>query len=295
MSYRIDVQGDPADELRRVAGEQLDKAARRLREDHDADPVDAIHATRKALKKTRSLLRLARPGMRKKAYRVENRALRDLARSISTQRDADVMAETVGDLADRYAGQLPAATFDAVRARFAAEGEQARSGAAGADPEAVAEQLAAARDRSAAWPLSGVGLDALVEGATRAYARGRSAYADARKRPSTERLHDWRKRSKDLWYHARLLRGAWPAQLGATAKEAHRLADALGDDHDLAVLADRLAGGERALDAAVDEDELLALIERRRAELQSEAMLLGARLYAERPKAFARRLRRYLA
>jgi hypothetical protein len=38
---------------------------------------------------------------------------------------------------------------------------------------------------------------------------------------------------------------------------------------------------------------LEAAIEARQADLAREAFLLGRRLYAERPKAFARRLRRY--
>ncbi len=38
---------------------------------------------------------------------------------------------------------------------------------------------------------------------------------------------------------------------------------------------------------------MLALLDHRRAQLQQEAGFLGERVYAEKPKAFARRLRRY--
>ena len=44
----------------------------------------------------------------------------------------------------------------------------------------------------------------------------------------------------------------------------------------------------------VDDPELHALIARRREELLEEARALGRRIYAERPKAFARRSRRYV-
>ena len=75
------------------------------------------------------------------------------------------------------------------------------------------------------------------------------------------------------------------------AEDAHRLADLLGDDHDLAVLRSTLV----ELDGQIprDLDPVLGLIEHRRAQLQTEAMFLGERLYAEKPKAFVRRLRRY--
>ena len=42
-----------------------------------------------------------------------------------------------------------------------------------------------------------------------------------------------------------------------------------------------------------DLDPVLGLIEHRRAQLQTEAMFLGERLYAEERKLFARRLRSY--
>jgi hypothetical protein len=49
-------------------------------------------------------------------------------------------------------------------------------------------------------------------------------------------LHEWRKRAKDLWYHHRLLKDAWPGPVKAFADEADQLGKLLGDDHDLATL-----------------------------------------------------------
>ena len=88
---------------------------------------------------------------------------------------------------------------------------------------------------------------------------------------------------KDLWYQERLLVDSWPGVMKAQAKEAKKLSKLLGEDHDLAVLFDN-----------VDDPQLHALIDQRRAELLSAARALGRRIYAERPKAFARRMRRYL-
>jgi CHAD domain-containing protein len=127
----------------------------------------------------------------------------------------------------------------------------------------------------------------------RAYARGRDALACVERERSVEALHEWRKRVKDLWYHQRLLRDAWTAPLKAMAAESHRLADLLGDDHDLAVLAERVTGSEGS--ATLDNETLLSLIAERRAELQEAALELGHRIYAEKPKAYGRRLARYLA
>ena len=108
--------------------------------------------------------------------------------------------------------------------------------------------------------------------------------------PTVERLHEWRKRVKDLWYHLRILTPAWPAVLEPLAGEAHVLSEQLGDDHDLAMLG--LAARERAdaFSDPLDLDSLLDAIERRRSELQRDATSLGRRLYADEPEAFVSRV-----
>ena len=160
------------------------------------------------------------------------------------------------------------------------------------------EALRAAELRVESWPLEGAGWDDVLAGAARAYARGREAFKVARADPTPESLHAWRKRAKDLWYHQRLLAPAWPAVLGAQAEEAHVLSELLGDDHDLAVLMERLATDDDAppLPPAVDAQrpELRELVAHRSDELRAEATRLGRRVYAERPKAFSRRLERYV-
>jgi CHAD domain-containing protein len=103
-------------------------------------------------------------------------------------------------------------------------------------------------------------------------------------------FHRWRKRAKDLWYELRLLEGAWEGPLKALAAEAGRLSDLLGDHHDLAVLREDLH--ERRL-GEEETRALAAAIEARQEELGGAALDLGRRIYAERPKRFSRRLRRY--
>ena len=153
--------------------------------------------------------------------------------------------------------------------------------------------LDAAADATDTWPLEHCDADALARGAVRAYRRGRRELERAEREPTTENLHEWRKRAKDLWYHARLLEKAWSPAFKAQAKEAHALADVLGDDHDLAMLAAELDSGAAA-DVALDEATLRQLIARDRADLQAHAWRIGHRLYGERAKAYERRLSGYL-
>jgi CHAD domain-containing protein len=276
----------------RCAREQLDEAVRQLSEEIDDHPVAAVHEARKAVKKERALLRLLRGTLPSAQRTAANTALRDAARGLSGVRDADVMIETVHRLADRFAGQVPESTFTAVSQKLE-ETRRLEGGttvAATLSSEAV-QDLGAVLVRVDDWELRRVGWTALEDGLLRGYRRGRKAFARARKERSLESLHAWRKRVKDLWYHLRLLQPVCGRVVRGQAKEASRLADLLGEDHDLGVLSLTLDQIER--DVAVDVDALRGLIDYRRDEVQSEAIFAGERLYAEKPKAFARRLHRY--
>ena len=282
--------------MRACAREELATATRLLRDEFEADPVEAVHEARKSLKKARALLRLVRPGLPKRVYRRENRALRDAARLVAGARDADVMVATVEVLAERYVGQIPSGDFEELRLHLHLQARASREDTAGGDgrTRAVA-MLDAVAARIDDWPLEECDWATVAAGMERAYRAGRDARAAVDAEPTVERLHDWRKRVKDIWYHQRLTSPAWPGVLGAQAEEAHRLSEILGDDHDLAVLAGLLAGETGPPPPVpVDPEPLHGLIAQRRAELLSDARRLGALVYAESPSAFARRIRRYL-
>jgi CHAD domain-containing protein len=271
MAYQLELSDGVTQSLRAVAREQLEAAAEELADGDD--PVEAVHDARKRLKKTRSALRLGRSGMSKCDFQAANRALRDAGRALSGARDADVLVETVEKLGERFG--VP---FEDTRNRLAT---QPRPAVDPAGHAATLRRLAASADQ---WAFDG---EVLVPGIRRTYARGREAFRIADRDPTADHLHEWRKRVKDLWYHERLLQEAWPVVLTAEAAEAEALSKLLGDDHDLAVLAERL-------DADGDPQQLRGLIDRRRAELLVAVRALGRRVYAEKPKAFARRLSRYL-
>jgi hypothetical protein len=63
----------------------------------------------------------------------------------------------------------------------------------------------------------------------------------------------------------------------------------LSDDHDLAILRERVLEQSKRSDDRAEIEALVALIDQRRGELQVKAKLLGARIYAEKPGAFVGR------
>lgn len=291
MAYRFGADEDVRDAIVRCAREQLDHAVSELSERIGEDPVAAVHEARKAVKKQRSLLRLSRGAMAPRQRRRENRASREAARGLSDARDADVMVQTLDQLAERYAGHLPESTFAAVSGRLQAgrDRQRARTTGSALDDRAVRE-LGGARLRVDDWTFRQGGWKAIEPGLIRSYRQGRTAWRRAQHEPSLEDLHAWRKRVKDLWYQQRLLAPICGPAAAGQAKDAHRLADLLGDDHDLGVLRQTLTG--EPLDVAVDLIAVVRLIDHRREELQTQAIRLGGRVYAETPKAFRQRMRR---
>jgi CHAD domain-containing protein len=202
------------------------------------------------------------------------------------------MVQTVEQLADRFSGQLPARMLSALRDNLLASRSYARSEAETATAtEAAIHELTEHRTAIDRWDFNAEGWGAIQDGLRRTYRHGRKAFQQARAVPSTRHLHEWRKRVKDHWYHLRLLTAVCGPVVGGASQEADRLSDLLGEEHDLAVLMAAL--GDAHADPSVDVQYLSGLIDRRRKELQREAGQLGARLFAEKPASFERRLRSY--
>jgi CYTH domain-containing protein/CHAD domain-containing protein len=288
-AYRLLSDEDAASGVRRVIVGRLDKAAERLREAGDADGdalAEAIHGARKDLKKARAALRLVRDGLGEKTFKRENHALRDAARTLSASRDAEVKLATLDALAEGDGDAPPAAT---ALWRDALASDRDRIVGGGSEEAVTAIEAVAAR--APEWKLRADGWKLLAPGLDTAYREGREAFAALGDAPGFETVHDLRKRGKDLWYQLRLLRDAWQPVLEPTAEEIHAFTDLLGDHHDLAVLAVDLAGREEV--DAVHRETLRTLIEARQASLLAEARTAGERVYAEKPKAFDRRIRAY--
>jgi CHAD domain-containing protein len=286
-TYRLREKEGVHDGVIRIAIGRADDALEQLGRAREGDLSSGIHEARKDLKKIRSLLRLVRDGLGKKAYRRENCRYRDAARLLSGARDAEIRVRTLELLERRFGPELAATEVAALRKRL--EGERPRGADAGQLDrlDRAAAAIAEGRTLIGDWPLGDGGDWELLEpGLRRSYRRGRKAMKRVREDPGDESAHEWRKRVKDLWYHLRLLRDADPEELGPAAEQVHELSDLLGDHHDLSVLAEWIRESDRSATAG----PLLDAISRRQAELLESALELGARLYAEKPRRFSGRL-----
>jgi len=288
--YRFEVHEKPSQGIRRMALEQIDKALDLL-----ASPGrqidEAIHDARVCFKKVRALLRLIKEEIGARRFKEENTRFREAGRRLSEVRDSAVVIETFDKLIKEPDG-LSKQDFEAMRASLVraeatpvAQKAQAMS--------QVAAALTTARTTVADWPIEHSGFAALGPGLRAVYRTGRARLEKARNNPTTENLHELRKRVKDLGYQIRVLRPAWPRMLKQISSEVKELGDDLSEHHDLSVLREAVLGTP-GLDTRTDHlEKILALINRRQWELRFQAMPLGERVYVEKPLAFVRRVKGY--
>lgn len=303
MGYALQVDADLAGGLRRIACEQAAQAIADLQaalaydgpaiNDGEEDVWDeGVHEARKAGKKIRAVARLCRDALGDDYARI-NQQFRDASRLLSDVRDGCALVGTAAALDESL---LPVDTREELRRtlfeRYVNKRDYARA------TQLLPQALQAFRDAAAdipQWPLPvDLAPAELAPSIGRVYRRGQQGwhyaqdtagdYTDA----ATEQWHDWRKRVKYLRYHADLLSPAQPQALSALEEELHRLSDALGDDHDLAVLlqtvrAERLLGPEAT-------ERLAASVATRQGKLRGEALQIAAPLYRESPTVFIRRM-----
>ncbi|HEY2572388.1 MAG TPA: CHAD domain-containing protein, partial [Solirubrobacteraceae bacterium] len=288
---------------RRMALGQLDVAIEALEGGAaKASPEQRVHEARKALKRLRALMRLLRDELGEQTDERESALLRDAGRRLARARDAEVLLSTLEDLIARHPGKL-ASRGGVLRLR--ARLRQERDGAAeltladSATHTGTLSELRALRTRVSDWqPAEPDRLEAIEPALERLYGKGRKRMRRAAKAKGGSRrmrtLHEWRKRVKDLRYASEML-GA-----RKVAKRADDLGELLGEEHDLAVLAQRVrreAKAPRASGAPGRRTRklLLKLIARRRRKLRRRALRDGERLYARKPSRFVQRLRKRAA
>jgi CHAD domain-containing protein len=150
-----------------------------------------------------------------------------------------------------------------------------------------------ARERVTDWVNVPNRWSAVGRGLEDTYRRARMSLEAAVAQATVENLHEWRKQVKYLRYQLEVLVSFWRERLQELVNETDRMGDLVGDEHDLAALRHLLTDDPDRFGDRSDQEVLLALIDRRRTELEEEALLLGKRFFRDRASGFARRLKEY--
>ena len=260
--------------------------ARRALADPELSDAEAVHEVRKALKRWRALLRLlARPlGEQADQMRVE---ARELMRALSGARDAQSSLDALADLRKSDVPFSPT-SLESIGHRLTAIRDTAeQTGFTKEMRERLSRYLDYATLSLERWPLMAINFDTVADGLISTYRRARQLIPDNWAEADAEHLHDLRRRVVEHRHQMDLMEPLWPRLGQVWAEEAQRLRNRLGACQDLAVFIGLTAPHQPL---APWRSRLAPLIEARRAAHLKAAARLAGRLFAEKPKAFRRRL-----
>src|SRR4030095_1267034 len=212
-------------------------------------------------------------------------------RELSKVRDSVALVEVVDKLIEHFSAQLTPHPFTGIRKPLTRSRRVRQQDRKSAMTKA-AKVLRQARLRVKKWPKS-VHHQELANGQRRVFKRGHSGFDTAYDQPSVENFHEWRKQVKHLFYQTNILRPLWQRMMKASSAELKTLSKLLSEDHDLAILREKVAEQLEEAEDRVEIEALVALVDQRRNELQVCARVLGARIYADKPRTFGARHEAY--
>lgn len=294
MSYRIRPSEHFTAEFKAVGTGQLTLAIAALTHRPEGLAV-AIHDARKKFKRLRSLYRLAAadiPAFR----RSENKRIRDMARTLSTSRDATALVEVSRYLLDHAENNEERAALKRIGKVLAA-----RRDAQAAEENPLEDTVAAAIATcgNALEALSRItfqdggekGAKRIAKGWRKALEKAAAARKACADRTDAHLFHELRKRSQDYRFYLNMLQRLWPSAMHAKRAEVTRVVDLLGHHNDLALLTSLVDEQPHLLGKSEDVAYLLSAVITRQKILREEALTVAASAFRDDPKAESRTIR----
>lgn len=282
--------------LQRICFEELDSVSRELDRIGDLQP-DAIHECRRHLKKSRSLLQIARFALPdKKAARVAASCLGQAGRLFASRRDREAVSECLDRALD--AVEEPGARLLCKRIHSHLESALGRGDAAPVDLEESIREARCLLDSVRAtvldWPAREMGAASLCHGIRRSYRDARDFMKRGRDNKDPEILHQWRKHAKHLRHHMMIVSAAWPAFFEMMEVELHALTDMLGEIHDRVLLIQYLERQGPEFLAPYEQETARVMFQHLNDREVAPTLYVGERLFIEKPAVFGRRISGYI-
>ncbi|MCB0669804.1 MAG: CHAD domain-containing protein [Saprospiraceae bacterium] len=253
------------------------------------DIHSSIHQARKNMKMMRAVLRLIRFQLPGKIYNRENKFYRDVARRLSLARDLTAMTETIDKLTSTKRKQSTENSLIQIkdeilssRKNYTQEHQKLILNSASLlkDHSPINEELEWDEDY----------FRNLLKGLGKIYRQAYKYQQKCSQHNTDERMHEYRKKVKYLRYHLTILKNMWPKMVVAWENELNRLTDFLGDANDIVVLSSH----QKKIHKNSMDSQTKAVLERRKSRCHREALALGAKLFAEKPGPFKKRIEVYL-
>ena len=264
--------------------------ARRALANSELSDAEAVHEVRKALKRWRALLRLLAHPLGEQADQMRAEA-RELMRALAGARDAQSALDALADLRKEVTKtDLPFSptSLETISQRLTTIKDAAeQTGFTKEMRGRLSRYLDYATLSLERWPLAAINFDTVADGLIATYRRARQLVPDNWAEADAEHLHDLRRRVVEHRHQMDLMEPLWPRLGQVWAEEAQRLRNRLGACQDLAVFT-----GLTALHQPLApwRSRISPVIEARRGAHLKTAARLAGRLFAEKPKAFRRRI-----
>jgi CHAD domain-containing protein len=284
MAFRLRPDESVSRGLKRLARKELRSATGSL-SSAKADRDEAVHDARRSVKKVRAILDiLEEDGGR--GLGKDRKRLRQISRSLSQLRDADVRVQTL-DLLRRHAPNAVAPhTFALIRSKLLSDKQRLGQAPMRAAMATAVKMLGKSRRSAARWRSKHKNFRALSAAIRSARRQGRLAMNRARISQGAADFHEWRKWAKTLWYELRLFERAGPG-VRADIRALRKIETWLGEDHNVVVLWERILGDPSFARGCGNLEKLRQASERYQDQLRRKALARGTKLYAAPPAAYA--------
>lgn len=294
MSYAFRPGRAFTGDFKRVGGEQFEQAIELLR--LRADGVhEAIHGARKCFKRVRALYRLIAadaPLFQKQ----ENARIRDMARSLSTVRDAAALVENARYLHQGARSDDEEKALGRICARLVERRDRIAAGETDIEDRIAAtivncEQAMAALGHVSFDDRRQKTAKRLATGWRRTLKRAGGALEACQASTEAAAFHELRKRAQDYRMHLALMRQAWPSAMQAKRLDANALVDTLGHLNDLDVMTSVVNEDPGLAGNSQDQAHLISAVIARQDSLRQEALKRAANVFLDAPKDESRTIR----
>lgn len=253
-------------------------------ESSDKDPATAIHEIRKKLKMLRALLKMLRYTGNQKKFEQANTLLRDLGRLMSEIRDAHVRSITLAEIElnnglknfERIVQEI--IDCNTLQIKQLEEVYFVKFNVF----NRIVKRLKTNDEITEFLDSCTFDRAKILEGYSKTYEDGFNSFFTAFVYPSSELLHEWRKRLKDLNSQSVYL-GTYLPATSINLNEMDMLSDILGEDHDYWMLSEWISEQTWSEINLPAIHKFVEKIEEKRAKLQRSAEYYGKNIYSIEP------------
>jgi CHAD domain-containing protein len=248
-----------------------------------------VHNVRTTIKRLRALLRLIRPAAGETFFSRENARLRKAGQRLAVARDTEVARETLKT--------LPVSSEPEKKAVAAAlaglESKTPPAPDVGGALAAISEDLKQTKRNLRRLKLVGREWEVVGTGLEEVYRQSRKRMNAALQDGGVDAFHKWRIRVKNLFYELEMLEPVWPKRIDRMTARLSKLQDKIGLDHDLAVLRALLRKTPETFGGTESVERVIDCLDGKSQKLRHAAEPLGDKIFAKKPRRFARKLGRH--